>query len=491
MLDTTNSAINCAGDSTGVIVAVAQGGLGNYDYALQDENGNDLAIGVETSPGVFTELPAGDYIVVVTSEDCDVSSLPVSIQEPSNPLLATIDIANVTCNGSNNGVITVETTGGSGVIKYAISPQLDQFFDDPVFENLAPGDYQIIVQDELGCFELIDASVTEPAPVLLSIVPNSIFPEVCSGDANGEFSIAISGGTLPYSVSLDNPDGPYTTGSATQTEFDFTNLSGGDHIVYISDSAGCTSEWNITFPPSVSINPLMDIVYNCDTSNTVGNTVTVSLDDETIDPADLDYSLNGGPYQTSPVFTNISPGRDQYIEVRHSNGCIQSTDTFTIEEVPVLDLVLQEGELNEIIANAAGGSEIYEYFLNGESYGSTNTFIVYESGVYTVSVRDSYGCEVSATITIEYIDVCIPNYFTPNNDGVLDVWGPGCASQYQNLTFDIFDRYGRKVASLNVDEKWDGTYDGRELPTGDYWYVVRLNDTNDDRDFVGHFTLYR
>ncbi len=61
----------------------------------------------------------------------------------------------------------------------------------------------------------------------------------------------------------------------------------------------------------------------------------------------------------------------------------------------------------------------------------------------------------------------------------------------QNLTFDIFDRYGRKVASLRVNEKWDGTYDGRELPTGDYWYVVRLNDANDDRDFVGHFTLYR
>ena len=74
---------------------------------------------------------------------------------------------------------------------------------------------------------------------------------------------------------------------------------------------------------------------------------------------------------------------------------------------------------------------------------------------------------------------------------MLDGWGPGCAEQYQNLEFDIFDRYGRKVASLNTDQKWDGTYDGRELPTGDYWYVVRLNDINDDRDFVGHFTLYR
>ena len=59
------------------------------------------------------------------------------------------------------------------------------------------------------------------------------------------------------------------------------------------------------------------------------------------------------------------------------------------------------------------------------------------------------------------------------------------------LTIDIFDRYGRKVATLRVGEKWDGKYNGIELPTGDYWYVVKLNDSKDDRQFVGHFTLYR
>ena len=44
---------------------------------------------------------------------------------------------------------------------------------------------------------------------------------------------------------------------------------------------------------------------------------------------------------------------------------------------------------------------------------------------------------------------------------------------------------------INLGEKWDGRYHGKELPTGDYWYVVKLNDENDNRDFVGHFTLYR
>ena len=97
----------------------------------------------------------------------------------------------------------------------------------------------------------------------------------------------------------------------------------------------------------------------------------------------------------------------------------------------------------------------------------------------------------SASGFFEFVDVCIPDYFTPNGDGVLDGFGPGCAEQYRNLTFDIFDRYGRKLVTLDVDEKWDGKYKGQELPTGDYWYVVKLNDKNYDREFVGNFTLYR
>ncbi|MCB0387397.1 MAG: T9SS type B sorting domain-containing protein, partial [Winogradskyella sp.] len=150
-----------------------------------------------------------------------------------------------------------------------------------------------------------------------------------------------------------------------------------------------------------------------------------------------------------------------------------------------------DGEINEIIAVASGGSGEYEFTLNGESYGSTNVFVISESGTYTVTVTDSNGCVATASRHFDYVDVCIPNYFTPNGDGVLDGWAPGCVVHYPNLDFDIFDRYGRKIATLRVGQTWDGTYQGKELPTGDYWYVVRLNDPNDNRDFVGHFTLYR
>ena len=489
-LESENPTINCTGDNSGSIVATAQGGLGNYVYTLHDTVGN-LLPATQNSPGVFTELVAGTYVVNVNSNDCFIATAPITITEPNAPLVVTFTVSNVICSGEDNGMLIIDATGGTGIIKYAISPQLDQFFETNVFENLASGDYEVIVQDELGCYVNLSSTIIDPPPVALTIVPNSIFEETCEGDANGEFSIDISGGSLPYSVSLDDYEGTYTAGAAGQTIFDFTELSGGDHTVYVRDASGCESEWNITFPETVRIDPIAEVLFSC-SNNNMSNVVTVIVDETTVDLSELDYSLNGGPYQASNVFTNVAPGSDHYINVRHTNGCIQATNTFDIEDYQPLSLVLVAGdEAGEIIADAEGGTGDYEFTLNGVDYGDTNTFIASETGTYVVVVYEGAGCEAMAQIEIEILDPCIPEYFTPNDDGTSDGWTVECADLYPNLTFDIFDRYGRKIATLGVGEYWDGTYNGMELPTGDYWYVVHPNSAALNKEYVGHFTLYR
>lgn len=494
-LEATNVTINCAGDNNGVIVATGQGGLGNYVYTLQDTAGNDILPVTQNSPGVFTDLSVGTYQVRLDSGDCLTTSSVISITEPSAPLVVNFNVTNVACNGSNNGVIDIIASGGTGSIKYAISPQLNQFFETSTFENLVSGTYQLIAQDELGCFVVFDATITEPAPVILNIVPNSIIPEVCEGDLNGEFSIDISGGNLPYSVALDDINGTYITGGLAQTQFDFTGLNGGDHTVYVIDNFGCESEWNITFPESILIEAQIDIEYCTINTDAASNRVIVYVDDSTVNLTDIDYSLDGSAYQASNIFNDVMPGNhDMY--VRHTNSCEQIIN-FSVEQFLPLQLVINDGNVNEIVATATGGSGSYEFEVTNEftsivePYGNTNTFTIYESANYTVTVTDSNGCVASATGYFEFIDVCITNYFTPNDDGNLDEWGPGCTNQYKDLTFDIFDRYGRKVATLRAGQKWDGKYNGIELPTGDYWYVVKLNDPKDKRNFVGHFTLYR
>jgi gliding motility-associated-like protein len=490
-LDLFNALVNCAGDATGVIVATAKGGLGNYVYTLQDASGNTLPAAVQSSPGIFTQLVAGGYKVQVSSLDCIATSALITVTEPSRPLVATFITTDATCNGANNGTITINASGGTGTIKYAISPRLDQFFVSNVFELLQPGFYEIIAQDQNGCYvHTVGIEIKEPALIIPSVNAATIIEEVCFGDKDGAFTIDITGGTLPYSVSLDKINGPFTLGTATQTQFDFTGLAGGHHTVYIRDANLCNAEIMIPLPASVKLIPNAIVDYGC-LNNAPSNTVTVKIDPSITNLADVDYALDGSSsYQASNVFTNVSPGI-HHITARHTNGCEKNTPDFEILKIDPLKVVLNNGGLNELVATTTGGSGFYQYTFNGESTGTKNTFIIYETGNYTVDVVDSEGCRTTDTKSFTFIDIDIPNVFTPDGDGTNDNWGPTKTTNYPDLTYHIFDRYGRKIATYREGQFWDGKYNGFELPSGDYWYTLKLNNDKDEREFVGHFTLYR
>ncbi len=388
-------------------------------------------------------------------------------------------------------LLTVTASGGTGVIKYAISPRLDQFFDTGVFDQLAPDTYQIIVQDENGCFILLSETITEPQPIFVNTVAGSEIQEVCFGDNNARFDVNITGGVMPYSVTLDDINGTYVTGTATQNVFNFAGLTGGDHTVYIRDFNGCTAEWIVSLDESVNLDPKATVAYGCD-NNSPSSTVTVTVDASITNPADVDYALDGSTvFQASNVFSNLTPGFHT-ITARHSNGCEKTTIQFEVLGFTPLALTLSDGGLNEIVATATGGAGNYQYsFDGGNTFSSNNKLIYYKSGDYTVIVRDANGCEATATRYFEFIDIEIPNVFTPNGDGNNDTWTPTNTINYKDLTINIFDRYGRKVATLREGQGWDGKYNSLELPTGDYWYVLKLKNVQDDREFVGHFTLMR
>jgi gliding motility-associated-like protein len=108
-----------------------------------------------------------------------------------------------------------------------------------------------------------------------------------------------------------------------------------------------------------------------------------------------------------------------------------------------------------------------------------------------VEVRDEGGCVAVASIPFEFTGMLeFPDFFTPDGDVNNDVWQPENRELFPNLEVKIYDRYGRIVAHLTQVEAWDGTYEGNELPSGDYWYEVNANDKSKLR-YIGHFTLYR
>jgi gliding motility-associated-like protein len=483
-VDETLATINCKGDATATLIATASGGVGTYLYSLLDATGK--TINLPQSLGRFTHLAAGKYKIKVESADCTpVESQLISINEPAEKLFISFSIVDVSCAGASNGKIQIDITGGTPGAKLAISPNLSQFVTTNLFENLSSGSYDVLVQDALGCLEKRTVFVHEPQSIAVQTVMSSIVQERCFNDKNAKFSVAISGGILPYSVALDQLNLPFVKGIVSQTQFDFANLSGGSHTLYVKDANNCRTDWTINLAEPVILNPTTTIHYDC-VSNVPQNSVTVQLDLS----KNIEFSLDGGVFQTINLFSNLSAG-NHYVRVKHTNGCIKDTPVFSINRVDPLNLILKQGGLNEIVAEAKGGFGNYTFTFDGEHYDANPRFLYTKTQEYLVTVQDANGCTTSLKQQFNYIDICIPNYFTPNGDGLNENWAPGCTIYYKNLTFTILDRYGRELGTYSLGESWDGKYQGVEMPAGDYWYVLQLNSVTDDRKFVGHFTLFR
>ncbi|MFT3794913.1 T9SS type B sorting domain-containing protein [Flavobacterium sp.] len=82
-----------------------------------------------------------------------------------------------------------------------------------------------------------------------------------------------------------------------------------------------------------------------------------------------------------------------------------------------------------------------------------------------------------------------PKYFTPNGDGYHDTWNIILSSTEPDMEIEIYDRYGKIITGfLGKSAGWDGTLNGKELPSSDYWFTVKRQS---GKEFKGHFTLKR
>ncbi|WP_343485878.1 T9SS type B sorting domain-containing protein [Allomuricauda sp. d1] len=482
-VDTSAASVNCNGDSTAVIQAMADGGLGNYQYALF----SDLALTDEIRPnqasGLFADLPQGTYYIRVQSGDCEEISEEIEVEEPT-PLVVQETITDISCNGAEDGSITLDVQGGTGPYQFAISPNLNQFVDENTFDELAPGDYTVIAQDANGCFEVIDFTITEPHELTVS---TTVLDEICFESSDGAITLEINGGTAPYFTSLNsNSDSDFAEGV-----LEYTNLPSGTHVVFIRDANGCQISEVFEVESGANLAGEALVSYPCD-MGVATNEVSISFEDDTV-AGEVLYGLD----TTDPAlmvldgtFENLSAG-DHFITVVHSNGCT-NTFEFNIVDFDPLELQLSEGGINTISALAIGGTGNYTFTFNGEDNGDDPEYYITATDTYSVTVTDENGCSVTQEIFMEFIDVEIPNFFTPDGDGNNDVWRPRNIEQYPNIFIKIFDRYGRKIYLFEGNQDgWDGQYQLTDLPSGDYWYIIKLNGEQDTREFIGNFTLYR
>lgn len=146
-----------------------------------------------------------------------------------------------------------------------------------------------------------------------------------------------------------------------------------------------------------------------------------------------------------------------------------------------------ENQTITVIASGEGGN--YEYQLDSGVFQDSPIFENVSSGNHIVTVRDKNGCGNSVTnaLLVNY-----PKFFTPDNDGFNDTWNIDNLKDLPNAVIYIFDQMGKLLKQIKPSEQgWDGTYNGYQMPSTDYWFKVIFEQNGKTEEFKSHFSMKR
>jgi hypothetical protein len=259
-----------------------------------------------------------------------------------------------------------------------------------------------------------------------------VSPISCSGANDAVIQVEANGGTEPYLYELR--DGNSVVLISEQANNTFVDIGPGNYITRVVDNDGEESFFDITIQEPMPIETTFEAAnVTCFGANN-GQIEVIA----TNGTAPYNYGINGGAYQASNLFVNLSPG--QYtVETVDNNGCNVVSAPLIIAEPTILTATTTVSEVSckglndgSIVVTASGGTSPYEYSLDGTSYSTNNEFNDLVKGNYVIWSRDVNGCTVS-----NQANILEPDSPDLDNDGIGDdcdddIDGDGIANNSDN-----------------------------------------------------------
>ncbi len=474
----------CKDSENGKVNITVNEASNSYSYELyQGGNLLDSENSISSSTYTFTDLDIGNYEVKAIKEDGCFAVTPFSISEPTLLESSAIKINNVTtCNGAVlNGIVQVSATGGIPPYSYSIDNGATYQTED-IFSVSTENTYSIIAKDTNGCEAIATIDVGFDPELIYEVTKEDI---ICVGDTDGSIKINMTnnqGYTVTYSID---------EGNTYQNSPQFNNLAKGSYEIIIrkeKEMNSCETPVVVDIEQLIYLNLEATSNFSCESAN---STIIAQVDP--IYDNLVTYTLDGNLSQASGIFENV-PFGEHIVTVRHDEyGCSDEPVKVIVENYTPITFTIENTFINEYTVIASGGLPGYEYsFDSPDDFSSNNVLMIRKSKDYTFYVRDEKGCVVDQTVFLEFLDIEIPDFFTPEGDGINDTWYPINIEVYPDISVKIFDRYQRLIASYKGNRSsWDGNYNGSPLPSGDYWYIIKLNYEADNREYKGNFTLIR
>ena len=552
---TVQASANCE-DAKGAAIVQVSGGVSPYTITLTHKrtrtvySETNVGVGANAITLNFSDLKSGYYYAhVQDAAGCEAMG-SVTIEEYTPIVLSKLnaEVIAPSCGDANDGklIFEVQVSGGVPPYKYKLEKKTEKTSEHTLItvtngrgyiENLSSGSYQLLVEDSKNCIATItETTIIAPKPITVDIKVNKSHSQACDDSQNGSVTLSnIAGGSGFYRIYLINHEKKTVVdrkiGVKAGETVTFGNLASSYNIHYeiaIQDSKGCLlahlAPFTIDEEPDVAVQSVENEI-NCDPASNKGyvHTLVVKFSNNAVDYDKISYNLNNGVERsftrtagniafiddfdaetlTQTLTVNYKPmgvGRP-ICPASIVNFSLTRFPQFTLERVPNDDLnvieVIAKGGVTDLLSG-------YTYYFNGENQGNNPVYTIkntdperIEAGgvrIKTIEVKakDAKDCIRTLVVEVPYIDIDIPNYFTPNGDGDNDRWRPKKMEDFPNAFVHVFDRNGRRMATLKPGESWDGIYAGKPMPSGDYWYTIDLNDElRDGRKIYGHFSLYR
>lgn len=457
--------ISCYGANDASITLSIIGG--NPPYTAQ---WNNLAT------GTFQDnLAAGNYVITITDESNCTKEITVVI--PEAPIFTVNPVfKHITCNGANDGSITLNLTGGIAPVTLVWS---DGSTAGTQRNNLAPGTYTATITDDKPCQIVRTFTIIEPAK--LTVGANITHALDCNNTSSGAIDLLVAGGTPPYIYTWSN-------GSTIE---DLTAITSGTYSVTVTDVNNCSvnNTYTITRPTPITLNVTNNVVFNCDTKQV--QQVNTAQASGGVPPFHYTWS-SGTVMGTNGQSMTTNQNGTVIITATDASGCT-GTQSFNVDTQRLGDAAFSVSSYASVTYNifsifdpiqfenqSTGDYTDFSWNFGDGSVSNeenpTHSYVKEGTYIVTLTVIYPYGCidvsKITLIITKGY-DVMIPNAFTPNGDGTNDTFS-AVHKGLKSIELNIYDTWGSVIyyEKGDVIRGWDGSIKGIPSENGNYYYHI-------------------
>lgn len=466
---------NCSNGNIGAITISVTSGVGPFEYSI--DNGLTYQ-----SSNVFNR-PAGNYTIIVrkTGTTC-TGTVNATITAGPSAITASYFVTPVKCNGGSDGTITINAAQGSPPYQYS-SNGGTTFQVSNIF-NLPQGTYAVRIKDGIGCTKDTTINITQPASLSLSA---TTINATCSPTPDGIITATAGGGVSLFTYSIN--------GTTFQVSNQFSVIP-GTYTVTVKDNNGCTK----TTQAIVGLTNTLILTGRTDTSICKGDSARLTTISNAATLAWTPTNDLSNPNIASPVAKPATT--TTYTLTAQLGVCIKTYSVkITVNPLPIVDagpdVVIIAGDITILQGSTNTGTYLWSPATGLNSTTIANPTAKPDTTTrYTLSTVNSFNCKASDDVLITVLPYCVKprGAFTPNGDGNYDTWyvtdGTACLL---NIEAHVYNRYGNKVfESKHYTNDWKGTYNGKSLPVGTYYYVLRFTLINGKVvDQKGNVTILR